>query len=65
MVEVNVSICGILLYCDPNIEGFDLGEGFTIKKIYLDELSIKDRIKSANGQLNISYMGSRLEDLSL
>lgn len=62
MVEVNVSICGILLYCDPNTEGFDLGEGYKIKKIYLDELSIKDRITSANGQLNISYMGSRLED---
>lgn len=62
MVDVQVTIDGIVLYCDESLEGVKLANGYTIKKQCFDDLSYKSRLTDGSGKLSISYMGSRLFD---
>lgn len=60
--DVTVTIDGIILYCDESISALQLGNGYIVKKTYLDEIPYKNKITDGNGNLTISYMGSRLRD---
>lgn len=60
MVDVQVTIDGIILYCDESLAGVSFGNGYTIQKMCLDDLSYKTRLTDGDGRLSISYMGSRL-----
>lgn len=62
MINVNVSINAILMYCDESIANISLGNGYTIEKVYLNDYEYKDKICDASGNLSIDYMGSRLFD---
>ena len=62
MVDVNVDIFAIVMYCDESILGLNIGNGYTLDKVYLDDLPVKDKITDAKGNLNTEYMGSRLEN---
>ena len=64
MIDVNVDINGIVLCCDESILGLNIGHGFTLEKIYLDDLPYKAKITNAQGYLNIEYASSRLSDES-
>ncbi len=66
MVDVNVSISGILMCCDESLCGLVLGRGYTIEKCNLDTLFFKDKITNGKGDLNTDYFGSRIvEDESV
>lgn len=60
MIDVNVSISGVLMCCDESLCNLELGNGYTIKKCDLDTLFFKDKIVSGNGHLNTDYFGSRI-----
>lgn len=60
--DVQVTIDGIVLYCDETISALQLGNGYSIKKEYLEEINFKNKIKDGDGKLTISYMGSQLHD---
>lgn len=62
MIDVNVDISGIVMYCDESILGLNIGHGYALSKQYLNDLPYKDKITDARGNLNIEYMGSRLVD---
>ena len=62
MTEVQVSIDGIVLYCDESISNISLGNGYSITKQKLDELPYKTRVVDGNGNLSINYLGSRMND---
>lgn len=62
MIDVNVDISGIVMYCDESILELNIGRGYMLEKMYLDALPYKDKITDAQGSLNIEYMGSRLTD---
>lgn len=62
MIDVNVDISGIVMYCDESVLGLNIGHGYTLDKIYLNDLPYKEKITDARGNLNIEYMGSRLAD---
>ena len=62
MINVQVSIGGILMYCDDSIAGLNLGNGYSIEKVYFDDLPFKNRIVNGDGNLDSAYMGSRLYD---
>jgi len=62
MENVQVTIDGIILYCDESIQGLQLGNGYSIKKVYLKDISFKNKITDGNGKININYMGSSLSD---
>lgn len=62
MVDVNVSISGIVLYCDDGLLPLSIGHGYAFEKVYLDDLPFKDKIVDRRDNLNITYMGSRLHD---
>ena len=64
MIDVHVTIGGILLYCDESVTNINLGNGYTIRKTDLDNLPFKNRIIDGNGRLTINYLGSRLYDSS-
>ena len=38
MIDVNVSISGIIMCCDESLCGLNLGRGYTIEKCNLDTL---------------------------
>lgn len=44
MIDVNVSISGIIMCCDESLCGLNLGRGYTIEKCNLDTLFFKDKI---------------------
>ena len=44
MINVNVSISGIIMCCDESLCGLNLGRGYTIEKCNLDTLFFKDKI---------------------
>lgn len=60
--DVKVTIDGIILYCDESVSALQLGNGYTVKKMYLDDIPFKNKITDGNGSLTIGYMGSRLRD---
>lgn len=62
MIDVTVDIAAIIMYCNESILGVNLGQGYTIEKVYLDAIPFKDKITDGRGQLNIAYMGSRMQD---
>lgn len=62
MIDVQVTIDGIVLYCDETVSALQLGNGYSIKKEYLEEIKFKNKITSGDGRLTINYMGSQLND---
>ena len=60
MVDVNVTIHGIILYCDESCSALQLGNGYSILKMSFEEIPFKQKITDGNGNLAISYMGSRI-----
>lgn len=62
MIDVHVIINGIVMYCDESICSLDWGNGYSIQKMYLEDIPFKNKIVDGNGNLDISYMGSQLND---
>lgn len=62
MVDVQVMIDGIVLYCDESVSALLFGNGYSIKRVYLEDIPFKHKITDGNGNLTINYMGSRLHD---
>lgn len=62
MVDVQVTIDGVILYCDESISALHLGNGYSIQKVYLDDIPFINKIIDGNGSLTINYLGSRLHD---
>ena len=62
MIDVNVSISGIIMCCDESLCGLVLGRGYTIEKCELDTLVFKDKIVNGRGFLDTDYFGSRIID---
>lgn len=62
MIDVNVSIDGIIMYCDESVSGISLGNGYSICKQKLDDFPHKTKVTDGNGQLSISYLGSKMND---
>lgn len=60
MIDVNVSISGIIMCCDESLCGLALGRGYVIEKCNLDTLSFKDKITNGRGNLDTDYFGSRI-----
>lgn len=49
MIDVNVSILGIIMCCDESLCGLALGRGYTIEKLDLNTLFFKDKITNGRG----------------
>jgi len=62
VVDVQVTIDGIVLYCDESVSALQLGNGYTIQKAYLDDIPFKNKITDGNGKVVISYLGSQRQD---
>lgn len=60
MINVNISISGILMCCDESLCNLNLGRGYTIEKCNLDTLFFKDKITDGHGNLDTDYWGSRI-----
>lgn len=60
MIDVNVSISGIVMCCDESLCDLVLGNGYAIEKLNLDALSFKDKITNGQGHLNTDYFDSRI-----
>ena len=60
MIDVNVSVFGILMCCDESVLGLNLGRGYSIAKMKYDDIPIKDKISDGNGHLSTDYYGSRI-----
>jgi len=59
-MTVSVTIDAILLYCDESITRLAFGNGYSIKKVNVCNLPFKNKVTDGNGQLTISYFGSRI-----
>ena len=59
MADVQVTVDGIVLYCDESVSALQLGNGYTIQKAYLEDLPFKNKITDGNGKVVISYLGSQ------
>lgn len=64
MADVQVTVDGIVLYCDESVSTLQLGNGYTIQKAYLEDLPFKNKITDGNGKVVISYLGSQRHDES-
>lgn len=62
MADVQVTIDGVILYCAESVSTLQLGKGYSIQKVYLDDISFKNKITDGNGSLTINYLGSQLHD---
>ncbi len=62
MADVQVAIGGVILYCNESVSMLQLGNGYSIQKVYLGDISFKNKITDGNGNLTINYLGSRLHD---
>lgn len=60
MVDVSVTISGIIMCCDESICGLNFGRGYTVEKCNLDTLFFKTKITNGQGDLNTDYFGSRI-----
>ena len=60
MIDVKVSISGIIMCCDESLCRLALGRGYTIEKCDLDTLFYKDKITNGRGNLDTDYFGSRI-----
>ena len=62
MSKVSVTINGIILNCNDSILSVNIGNGYNIKKVYLNEFPYKDHIMDARNNLKIEYINSQKED---
>lgn len=62
MINVNVSISGIIQNCDEGFMDLHIGSGFSIVRKKLDELWFKERVVDGNGRLKCEYYGSRISE---
>lgn len=62
MIDVNVDISGIVMYCDESVLNLNIGHGYILSKKYLRDIPFRDKITDARGNLNIEYIGSCLTD---
>ena len=62
MIDVFVSITGILMGCDESILHVNLGREFSLRKVAFEDLSFKNKITDAQGRLDYPYYGSRILD---
>lgn len=62
MINVQVTIDGVIMYCDESICLLNFGNGYSIQKRYIKDLSYKNKIIDGNGALSINYLGSQLYD---
>lgn len=60
MIDVNVSVFGILMCCDESVLGLNLGHGYSIAKMKYEDIPVKDKISDGNGHLSTDYFGSRI-----
>lgn len=60
MIDVSVSISGIIMCCDESLCGLALGRGYVIEKCELNTLFFKDKITNGRSQLITDYFGSRI-----
>ena len=60
MVDVNVTVSGIIMCCDESVCNVNLGRGYTIEKCPLDELPFKNAIMDGGNNLSIDYFTSRI-----
>lgn len=59
-MDVHVKIGAIILYCDETVQKLNIGNGYIIQKMNQQELFYSDKIIDGGGNLDISYMGSKL-----
>jgi len=62
VADVQVTIDGIVLYCDESVIALQFGNGYTIQKTYFDDLPFRNKITDGNGRVVISYLGSQRQD---
>lgn len=62
MPQVNVTIEGIVLYCDDSLNGLSLGNGYSIQKVFFNNLPFKEKIVDGRNRLSINYLGSQMHD---
>ena len=62
MIDVNVSISGILMDCDESVCALQLGNGYKIEKCNLDSLFFKNRITNGRGYLGTDYFGTQSKE---
>lgn len=62
MIDVKVDIFGIVMNCDESALGLNIGNGYTLEKLYFETLPYKDRITDARGVLSNSYYSSKMSD---
>jgi len=60
MIDVNVSISGIIICCDESICNLSFGNGYIIEKCCFDSLPFKEKITDGRGYLITDYIGSRI-----
>ncbi len=60
MIDVSVSVFGILMCCDESICGLNLGHNYSIVKMKYEDIPIREKICDGGGKLNTDYLGSRL-----
>ena len=60
MIDVSVSIAGILMCCDESLYDVNLGRGYTIEKCDFEDLPFKESITDEKGYLDTDYFGSRI-----
>ena len=62
MFDIQVSINGIILYCNDSILGLQIGRGYAIAKTYMDNLPFKAQIIDGKKQILTDYYHSVLRD---
>ncbi|MCD7777188.1 MAG: hypothetical protein LUH47_01625 [Clostridiales bacterium] len=60
MIDVDVSIAGIVMCCNESICNVKFGKGYKFEKCSFDSLPFKDKIINGKGQLDTNYFGSRI-----
>ena len=62
MVNVNVEISGIVQNCDESLLSIQFGNGYSLEKIYFDELTFQGKIVDGYGRIDVQYSNSRMYD---
>ena len=47
MIDVNVDISGIVMYCDESVLNLNIGHGYILSKKYLRDIPFRDKITDA------------------
>ena len=61
-MNATVKVGGIIMFCDESVLGVCFGNGYSIAKVYYDDLPYKDKITDGRGQLAIPYLRSVKKD---